>query len=36
MQDQYITITADRHLQLIRAEATAKLLLDVIKERKEN
>lgn len=36
MEDQYITIPAERYVDLLRAEQTAKMLLDVIKERNEN
>jgi hypothetical protein len=36
MEDQFITITAERHIELLRAEATAQMLLEVIKEKNEH
>lgn len=36
MGDEYITILADRLVELLRAEKTAQMLLEVIKEKKEH
>jgi hypothetical protein len=35
MPEQNITISADRYVELIRAEKTAQMLLDIIKEKNE-
>lgn len=36
MEDQYITIPADKYVELLRAEHTAQMLLEVIKDRTEH
>ena len=36
MPEQNITISTDRYLQLLRAEHTAQMLLDIIKEKNES
>lgn len=36
MPNQNITIPAKRYVELIRAEQTAQMLLDIIKEKKEH
>ena len=35
MEDQTVVITAERYVELIRAEHTAQMLLEIIKEKKE-
>ena len=36
MPEQNITISADRYVELIRAEQTAKMMLEVIKEKNDH
>lgn len=36
MPEQNITISTDRYLELLRAEHTAQMLLDIIKEKNES
>lgn len=36
MEDQYITIPADRYVELLRAEHTALMLLNIIQEKKDH